>query len=183
MSNFASPAKAFLPLDGDAFRAPENTALPTDIFAATLVGWDAFGGVKAGFETETTEQIDKLKIWNKKGVYRVKHGDEESFIRFRAVDVYAKAVALTNLRGGSVTSAAGGFEHIRGTAEQFSLIVRMQDGNEWIAYYAKSSELESVPKETGDGQDILGFDYVVLPLIPDDGSIPMRRFSKSNPLV
>lgn len=183
MSNFATPSKAFLPLDGDAFRAPENTALPADIFAASLSGWDAYGGIKAGFETETTEETTKLKIWNKRGVYRVKRGDEESFIRFRAVDVNAKAVALTNLRGGSVSAAGGGFEHIRGITEQFSIIVRMQDGNEWIAYYAKSSELETIPLENGDGEDLLGYDYVVLPLVPDDGSVPMRKFTKTNPLA
>lgn len=183
MSTFANPAKAFLPLDGDAFRAPENTALPADIFAASLSGWDAYGGIKTGFETETTEDNTKHKVWNKKGVYRLQRGDEESFIRFRAVDTLAKAVVLTNLRGGSVSAAAGGFEHIRGADEQFAIIIRMQDGNEWIAYYAKSASLDTIPVETGDGTDLLSYDFVLVPLVPDDGSVPLRKFTKTNSLA
>lgn len=182
MSNFANPSKAFLPLDGDAFRAAENTSLPADIFAATLTGWDAFGGIKAGFEVETTEETEKLKVWNKTGTYRLKRGDQESFIRFRAVD-NSKATTLTLLRGGSVSAAAGGFEHIRGTSEQFSIIIRMQDGNEWVAYYGKSVEVDTIPVETADGQDLLGYDFVIVPLVPDDGSIPMHRYTKTNYLV
>lgn len=180
MSNFADPSKTFLPLDGDAFRAPENTALPADIFAATLSGWDAYGAIKAGFVVDTTQENTKITVFNKTGTYRNKKGQEENQLRFRPVDAKAKAVALTNVRGGSVSAAAGGFEHIRGAEEQMSLIVRVQDGNEWIAYYCKSAELDTVPGETLDGEDLVGYDYVMIPLVPDDGSIPMRKFTKTN---
>lgn len=182
MSNFANPAKAFLPLDGDAFRAPENTALPADIFAASLSGWDAYGGIKAGFEVEKTQENTKLKIFNKRGVYRLKKGDQESAIRFRPVD-QSKATVMTNIRGGSVAAAAGGYEHIDGETEQFAVIIRVQDGDEWIAYYAKSAELDTIPLEKLDGEDLVGYDYVLVPLIPEDGSLPLRKFSKSNPLA
>lgn len=180
MSNFADPSKTFLPLDGDAFRAPENTALPADIFAATLTGWDAFGAIKAGFVVDTTQDNTKLTVFNKSGTYRLKKGDEETKLQFRPADAKAKAVTLTNLRGGSVAAAGGGFEHIRGSEEQMALIIRVQDGNEWIAYYCKSAELESVPGETLDGEDIVGYDFVMIPLIPDDGSIPCRKITKTN---
>jgi hypothetical protein len=180
MSNFADPSKTFLPLDGDAFRAPENTALPADIFAATLTGWDAYGAIKAGFVAETTQENTKIKVFNKQGTYRLKLGQEETQLRFRPVDAKNKAVALTNLRGGSVSAAAGGFEHIRGTEEEFALIIRVQDGNEWIAYYAKRAALESVPGETLDGEDIVGYDYILNPLVPDDGSVACRKFTKTN---
>lgn len=180
MSNFADPSKTFLMLDGDAFRAPENTALPVDIFAATLSGWDAFGAIKAGFVVETTQENTKITVSNKKGTYRLKKGDEETQLRFRPADAKAKAVVLTNLRGGSVAAGGGGFEHIRGTEEQMSLIVRVQDGNEWIAYYCKSAELDSVPGETLDGEDIVGYDYVMIPIVPDDSSVPCRKFTKTN---
>lgn len=182
MSNYADPSKAFLPLDGDAFRAPENTALPADIFATTLVGWDAYGGIKAGFEVEVSQDNTKLTVFNKKGTYRIKRGDEEQQIRFRPVD-QSKATALTNIRGGSVAASSGGFEHIRGSSEQFAVIIRVQDGNEWIAYYAKSAELDTVPLEKLDGEDLVGYDYVLVPLIPDDSSLPLRRFTKTNPLA
>lgn len=182
MSTYANPSKAFLPLDGDAFRAPENTALPADIFATSLSGWDAYGGIKAGFEVEVQQDTTKLKIFNKAGVYRVKRDSEEPQLRFRPVD-QSKATALTNIRGGSVSAGGGGFEHIRGTTEQFSVIIRVQDGNEWIAYYAKSAELDKIALEKLDGEDIVGYDYVLLPLVPDDGSIPLRRFTKTNPLA
>lgn len=179
MSTYANPSKAFLALDGDAFRAPENTALPADIFAASLVGWEAYGGIKAGFEVETTQDNTDLTVFNKTGVYRRRKGDESAQIRFRPVD-QSKATTLTTIRGGSVSAAAGGFEHVRGTEEQFAVIVRVQDGNEWIAYYAKKAELDSVPTETLDGQDLLGWDFILVPLVPDDGSDSLRKFTKTN---
>lgn len=182
MSNFADPSKAFLPLDGDAFRAPENTALPADIFAATLTGWEAYGGIKAGFVVETAQENTKLTVFNKRGTYRLKKGDEETQLRFRPVD-QSKATALTNLRGGSIAAAAGGYEHIRGDEEAFALIVRVQDGDEWIAYYCKKAELDAIPGETLDGEDLVGYDYILVPLVPDDGSIPCRRITKSNPIA
>jgi hypothetical protein len=106
MSNFANPAKSRLWMDGDAFRAPENTAIPADIFASSLSGWDAFGGIKAGFNVTETQQVDKLTIWNKKGTYRLKKGTSEGSIKFRVVDE-GKATGLTRLRGGSITASNG----------------------------------------------------------------------------
>lgn len=182
MSNFADPSKAFLPLDGDAFRAPENTALPADIFAATLTGWDAYGGIKAGFVVETSQENTKLTVFNKEGTYRLKKGQEEAQLRFRPVD-QSKATVLTNLQGGSVAAAAGGYEHVRGLSEEFALIIRVQDGNEWIAYYCKRAQLDAIPGETLDGEDLVGYDYVLVPLVPDDGSKALRRFTKTNPLA
>jgi hypothetical protein len=182
LSDFADPSKAFLPLDGDAFRAPAGTALPADIFAATLDGWDAYGGIKAGFVVETTRETTKLYVFNAEGPYRVKKGQKEPQLRFRPVD-QSKATAMTNLMGGSVVAAGGGYEHIQGDEEQFATIIRVKDGDEWIAYYAEKSELDSIPGETLDGEDLVGYDYVLVPLIPDGGGVPLRRFTKTNPLA
>lgn len=182
MSTYADPSKAFLPLDGDAFRAPAGTPVPADIFAASLAGWDAYGGIKAGFEVEETQENTPLRIWNRKGIYRLKKGDEEGQIRFRPVD-QSKATVLTNLRGGSITPGAGGFEHIRGDEEQFAVIIRVQDGDEWIAYYAEKAEMDSIPVETMDGEDLLGYDLALVPLVPDSGGLPLRKWSKSNALA
>lgn len=182
MSDFADPSKAFLPLDGDAFRAPAGTAVPADIFAASLSGWDAYGGIKAGFVVETAQQNTKLTIFNAKGTYRNKKGQEEPQLRFRPVD-QSKATALTNLRGGSVTAAAGGFKHTSGDGESFAVIIRVQDGDEWIAYYAEKAELDAIPTETLDGEDLVGYDYVLVPLVPDGGGEALERYTKSNPLA
>lgn len=182
MSNFANPAKSRLWMDGDAFRAPENTAIPTDIFAATLVGWDAFGGIKAGFSVTETQQVDKLTIWNKKGTYRLKKGTSEGSIKFRVVDE-SKATGLTRLRGGSITASNGGFEWVTGLEEQLAMIVRVQDENEWTAYYAKKSELNALPPDALDDSDVAGWDLEFVPLIPDDGSDELRMWTKTNPLV
>lgn len=182
MSDFANPAKSRLWLDGDAFRAPENTALPADIFAATLTGWEAYGGIKAGFEVEETQENERLTVWNKDGTYRLKKGDVEAQIRFRPVDE-SKATALTRLRGGSISAAAGGFEWARGDEEQFAVIIRVQDGAEWAAYYAKKAEIDTIPTDTLNDDDIAGHDLVLVPLIPDDGSDQLRYFTKTNPLA
>lgn len=182
MSNFADPSKAFLWLDGDAFRAPANTALPADIFAASLVGWEAFGGVQAGFTIERPREVEKLSIWNKEGTYRQRKGDEEPSIALRPVDL-SKATALTLLTGGSISAAAGGFEWIEGAEEFFALIVRVVDGTKKKAYYAKKAELTNRPSEVLNDEQLMGWDLVIAPLVPDDGSRPLRPFTESNPLA
>lgn len=182
MSNFANPAKSRLWMDGDAFRAPENTAIPADIFATTLTGWDAFGGIKAGFNVTVTQQTDKLTIWNKKGTYRLKKGTSEGSIKFRVVDE-SKATGLTRIRGGSISASNGGYEWIVGDEEQFATIVRVYDGTEMTAYYAKKSELNTLPEDALDDSDVAGWDLEMVPLIPDDGSAELRMWTKTNPLV
>lgn len=182
MSTYANPADSRLWIDGDAFRAPENTALPADIFAATLSGWDAYGGIKAGFDVERTQQVDKLAIWNKTGTYRLKRGDEEGTITFQATDE-SKATGLTLLRGGSVAAGGGGFKWTTGTTEQFACIFRALDGVEKTAYYMKSVEIGGIPKETLNDEGLMVWEFQIIPLVPDDGSEFIQKITFSNPLV
>jgi hypothetical protein len=185
MSDFASPAESRLWLDGDAFRAPAGTALPADIFASALTGWDAFGGIKAGFSREPSQNNTNLTIWNKKGTYRQKKGEKTETIKFRPVDV-SKATALTLLTGGSIAETSTGsgiWEWIEGTEEQFAFICRVQDGTEWKAFYLKKSELASKPSEAMSDDDLEGWDLEIIDLVPDDGSASIRKFTSSNPLA
>jgi hypothetical protein len=185
MSDYASPADARLWLDGDAFRAPAGTALPSNIFASALTGWDAFGGIKAGFSREPSQDSTPLPVWNKRGTYRLKKGDKIESIKFRPVDV-SKASALTLLMGGSIaeTSAGSGvWEWIEGEDENFALIIRVQDGTEWKAFYLEKAELATKPPETMDGEDIEGWDLEIQDLVPDSGGKSIRKFTSSNPLA
>lgn len=182
MSTYADSSKARLWLDGDAFRAPAETALPADIYAATLVGWDAFGGIQAGFEVERTQQRTPLSIWNKGGIYRQSKGDEDPTVRMRPVDM-SKATALTLLTGGSIAAAASGFEWIEGESEFFALILRLVDGNDKMAYYCRKAELSNRPTETLNDEQLMGWDMEITPLVPADGSKPIRRITSNNPLA
>lgn len=182
MSNFADPSKAAVWLDGDAFRAPANTALPADIWASTLTGWDAFGGIQAGFNVERTQEVTKLKIWNKTGIYRTRKGDEEGTIKMRPVDL-SKAVALTLLTGGSIVAGGGGFEWVEGESENFALIVRVVDGTTKKAYVLRKAELTNKPPDVLNDENLYGWDMEITPLIPDDGSPAIRPFTGTNPLA
>lgn len=182
MSDYADPSKARLWLDGDAFRAPAGTALPADIFASTLTGWEAFGGIQAGFEVERTQDTENLKVWNKDGVYRKRKGDEEGTIRMRPVDM-SKATALTLLVGGSISAGAGGYEWIDGADENFALILRVVDGTEKKAYFMKKATLNNKPTETLNDEQLEGWDMEIAPLAPDDGTRSLRKFTSSNPLA
>lgn len=182
MSTYADSSKARLWLDGDAFRAPAETALPADIFATTLVGWDAFGGIQAGFEVERTQQRTPFTIWNKQGVYRQNKGDEEPTVRLRPVDM-SKALALTLITGGSVAAGGGGFEWIEADSEFFALILRVIDGTDKMAYYIRKAELANRPTETLNDEQLMGWDMEITPLVPADGSRPIRRITTNNPLA
>ena len=66
MSTFADSTKAYVWMDGDAFRGEAGAELPTDPFTETLNGFDAFGGIEAGFEITADQSIEKKKIFNKR---------------------------------------------------------------------------------------------------------------------
>jgi hypothetical protein len=182
MSTYADPSKANLWLDGDAFRAPAGTAVPADIFAASLTGWEAFGGIEAGFVVDRPREITRLTIFNKQGTYKTRKGQEEPVIRMRPVDL-SVATALTLLTGGSITAANGGYRMDEGDEEEFAFIVRVQDGTAWKAYYAEKAELSNRPTETLNDQQIHGWDMEITPLVPDSGGKQLIPFLASNPLA
>lgn len=182
MSDFADPSKAMLWLDGDAFRAAAGTAIPADIFAATLVGWDAFGGIKAGFTVERPQEVTELEIWNAEGTYRLKKAQEKPVVGMRPVDL-SKATALTLLTSGSIVAANGGYKWIEGDEENFALIIRVVDGTKKKAYYIEKGQLANRPTETLNDEDLMGWDMQIKPLVPDSGNKPMIPFTDNNPLA
>lgn len=185
MSTYANSDKARVWLDGDAFRAPAGTTLPADIFASSLSGWSAFGGIKAGFKVTTDRDVTDIDIWNNESgapYKRIKQSPAVT-ITLRAVD-YSPATVLTLLRGGSVSAGAGGYELVTGDEEEFALVLRVVDGTSKKAYYVAKSELLSIPEEDmGADDDVEGFDFEFGPLAPSDGSDAVRRFLSENPLA
>ena len=184
MSTYADSSKARVWEDGDAFRAPTGTAVPANIFAGSLAGWDAYGGIRAGFKVTKDQTIDDLDIWNNKtgAAYKTKKQPVKPTIALEPVD-NSKATILTLLRGGSIVAANGGFEHIEGDDEDFAIIIRVYDGSEAKAYYIEKGELGSIPEETMDGQDIEGWPLEIKPLAPPSGGDAVRKFTSSNPLA
>lgn len=183
MSQYADPQKAALWLDGDAFRAPAGTAVPADIFAAALPGWDAFGGIQAGFNITRPREVEKLRIWNATGTYRQRKQDEEPSIAMRPVDL-SVATALTLLAGGSIAAAAGGFRWDEGDDEFFALIVRVEDGaTRKKAYYVEKGELANKPPEVLNDEQLMGWDLEISPLIPDGGGKALVPYTLTNPLA
>lgn len=185
MSSYANSDLARVWEDGDAFRAPTGTAVPADIFASSLSGWDAFGGIRAGFTVSKDQTVDELDIWNNKSgaAYKRKKQPVKPTIAFEPVDM-SKATALTILRGGSVVAGNGGYELIEGDDEDFALIVRVYDGNEAKAYYVEKGELGAIPEDKMDGEDISGFPLEIAPLAPPSGGKAIRQWQKNtNPLA
>ncbi len=184
MSNYANSDLARVWEDGDAFRAPTGTAIPANIFAASLPGWDAFGGIRAGFTVTKDQTIDDLDIWNNKSgaPYKRKKQPVKPTIALEPVDM-SKATALTLLRGGSIVAANGGFRHDEGDEEDFAMIIRVYDGTESKAYYIEKGELTSIPEEKMDGEDIEGWPMEIGPLAAPSGGKSIVKFTSSNPLA
>ncbi len=191
MSTYADPSKARVWLDGDAFRAPAGTALPTDIFATTLpAAWLAFGGIKAGFKVTSDRDVNDIDVWNNTSgsPYKRRKLTPAVTIAFRPVD-YSKATVLTLIRGGSVTevgtTGSGVFEMIEGNDENFAYIMRVVDGPAKKAYYVASCELLTIPEESiGEADDdVEGWDIELGPLAPSDGTKAVRKFLNTNPLA
>lgn len=186
MSTYANSDKARVWLDGDAFRSPAGTALPADIFASSLSGWSAFGGIKAGFTITSSQDTTDVDIWNNESgapYKRIKQSPAVT-IALRPVD-YSVATVLTLLRGGSMSAAAGGYEMVDGdSGENFAFIMRVVDGAHKKAYYVAKAELTNIPEETmGADDDVEGWDFEIGPLDPGNGTKAIRRFLSENPLA
>lgn len=189
MSTFADSTKAHLWLDGDGFRAPAGTALPTDIFASSLSGWDAFGGIKAGFAITRDRDVNEVDVWNNRtgAPYKRVKLPPKPTVALRPVD-YSKATALTLLRGGSIAETPAGsgiFEWIEGDDEEFAFIMRVVDGTTKKGYYIARCELTNLPEEhMGDADDdVEGWDIELGPLAPIGGGAAVRKFTTFNPLA
>ncbi|MGW5645064.1 fibronectin type III domain-containing protein [Saccharopolyspora sp. NPDC003752] len=186
MSTHIDSSKSRLWLDGDAFRAPKGTPLPTDIWTGNLPGWDAFGGIKAGFQIETERETQNLDVWNNRSgaAYRVRKNPPQPSIALRPVD-NSVATTLTLLNGGTITETSAGsgmFEWIDGNDPEFALILRVYDGDDKKAYYIERGELANIPTEALNGEDVEGWDLEVSPLAPASGGRAIRKFTTYNPL-
>lgn len=184
MSTYVDASDVRVWLDGDAFRAPAGTALPADIFASTLAGWDAFGLIKAGFTVTTAQQVTPLDGWNNTSgaPVRTKKDPPQPTIKLRP-EQYSKASAVTLLRGGSISSVGPNYEWVTGTDENFGLIIRVVDGTSKKGYFVAKGTLGTIPEEVMDGADLEGWDLEVTPLLPDDSTPAVRKFTNFNPLV
>lgn len=83
-----------------------------------------------------------------------------------------------------MSAAAGGYELTFGDDDEFSLILRVIDGDEQKAYFVAKAELTTLASEVmGAQDDVEGFDFEIGPLAPDDGTPAIRRILSSNPLA
>ena len=187
MSTYADSAKARLWLDGDAFRGAVNATRPTDVFAASISGFDAFGGIKAGFTVTPNQDVTELDIWNNESgaAYYVSKKPPTFEIKFRPVDM-SKATALTLLTGGSIAETSGGSGQwlwTPGADEEFSLLMRLISGAKKKVYYLPRVTLSTPPEEVMNDEDIEGWDLVLKPLAPSGGAQAIQKITTENPLA
>lgn len=190
MSTIADPNKAYAWQDGDAFRAPEGTALPVAPFSNTPttgtgpgVIWDGFGGVEAGFEKNPKQDTKKHPVFNKrKRPYKITRGMREESIKFRAVD-YSKAAVLTSLLGGSIAQvgATDVYQWIEGDSENFAFLWTLGDesdgGDDRIGFYVAEATLATPPPRSFTGENLDGWELEIEAL---SEVIPISNF---NPLA
>ncbi|MFE7799007.1 hypothetical protein [Nocardia sp. NPDC057440] len=171
MSTHAAPEKAYVWLDGDGYRAPAGTALPTNPFAANPVtgslAWDPFGGIEAGFELTPTRDTSPKRVWNRRlAPYKVIKSPTEERVKLRAVD-YSVATVLTALQGGSITTlSAGVYQWNPGDDEDFALLLTLRDEDATQSFYSPRVTLTTPPPRTFGKEDLDGFELELLALEP-----------------
>ena len=189
MSTYVDSTKCDFWYDGDAFRAPANTAAPADVFASSLSGWEPFGAIKAGFSLEQPTDTKDFDAWNNRSgapIYtQVK--PPVPLIKFRSAQPRSKAASLTILRGGSIAETSGGsgiFAWTPGTEEFFALIIRVISaisGNKQ-AYLCKNSKLLNIPNDDMNDDDLAGYDWQIRPNTPTSG-LAVQKYTSVNPLA
>ncbi|MFI6368709.1 hypothetical protein ACIBG0_39010 [Nocardia sp. NPDC050630] len=171
MSTHADPEKAYVWLDGDGYRAPKGTLLPTDPFAdnPTTSGlvWDAFGGIEAGFELTPTRDVSPKKVWNRRlAPYKVIKSPTEERVKMRPVD-YSIATVLTALQGGSISVVSSGvYRWNPGDDEDFAVLLVLRDEDTSQAFYSPEVTLTTPPPRTFGKEDLDGFELELLALSP-----------------
>lgn len=191
MSQHVDPDLSFVALDGDAYRAPEGTAIPAG--AAVLddlpPAYLPFGGVEAGLSLAT--EIDKTdkRIWNapKGAIYRTIVKSEVKTITFRAVEHSEATVKTISRGGGAVETAAGSgvfkwSDNPSGNGEVFCFVFDVRDGDKLLRYFFERVELAGVPTEVYDGQDIVGWD-ITLNVLTNPAGETSQKYSNFDPNV
>lgn len=173
MSKFANPDKAYVWLDGDAFRAEAGTELPTDIYADDLKDWLPYGGVETGFEETSEQSVTKLNVFNyRNSAYKVGREPLVSGMKFRAVD-NSEATLRTRAQGGTVTKVGDNYVIDKGIGEEFALLVRLDDGDDKMAWYSPRVTLSApATRAQVDGKSIDGFEFDITALVPFREVIP-----------
>lgn len=157
----ADPSKAYLWLTGDAYRAPADTALPTgDLLAEKIAGWDAYGGIEAGFEQTSEQSVTEKQVFNyRKAPYKVARDPLKEGMKFRAVD-NTKATLLTRAQGGQVKKVGNHNVIEKGIGEEFALFVRVEDGTDAAFFYCPRVTLKAPATRAAiDGQTIDGWEF------------------------
>lgn len=167
MSTFADPNKAYLWLDGDAFRGKAGAELPADPFAEKLEDFDAFGGIEAGFELTSDQSVTKKKVFNyRTSAYKVARDPLDEGMKFRAVD-NTKATVMTRMQGGKVTMKGKHGVLEKGIGEEFALLVRLDDGDDQTAFFCPRATLSApATRAAMDGQNLDGWEFTVTFLEP-----------------
>lgn len=170
----ADPSKAYLWLTGDAYRAPADTKLPEgDLLAEAIKGWDAYGGIEAGFEQTSEQSVTEKQVFNyRKAPYKIARDPLKEGIKFRAVD-NTKATLLTRAQGGKIIKQGKHYAIEKGVGEEFAIFIRVEDGTDAAFFYSPRVTLKAPATRAAiDGQNIDGWEFDVSFLSPMVEIIP-----------
>lgn len=183
MSTLADPNKAYVWLDGDGYRAPKGTGVPTSPFVTNPVtgalNWDGFGGIETGFEVTPQRTIKTLPVWNRRSApYKAIKSPREDRVKLKPVD-YSVASVLTALEGGSIVETSPGsgvFKWLNGNDENFACLLVVRDQGTSEALYSPNVTLTTPPPSKFGGETLDGFEIELLALEP------FIRLTSWNPL-
>lgn len=175
MSKNSNPNKARVWIDGDAYRSPAGTGLPTltkwdqeEIKTGTaedLVTWESYGGIEAGFEHKPEQKSNKLNIWNyREGAYDSYSDPRTDAMSFIAVD-NSPATIKTRLRGGSIVHKDGLYVEEFGDEEEIALLFILRRGTKGRGIYVERARLSDAPvlgRFTGKDLDGWTFNFDLL---------------------
>ncbi|MDK7179963.1 hypothetical protein QP446_04165 [Corynebacterium riegelii] len=170
----ADPSKAYLWLTGDAYRAPADTKLPEgDLLSEAIKGWDAYGGIEAGFEQTSEQSVTEKQVFNyRKAPYKIARDPLKEGIKFRAVD-NTKATLLTRAQGGKIIKQGEHYAIEKGVGEEFAIFIRVEDGTDAAFFYSPRVTLKAPATRAAiDGQNIDGWEFDVSFLSPMVEIIP-----------
>jgi hypothetical protein len=198
MASKADSSNAIKWITGDAFRGAANATMPVaDNTAGGLFGTAptngvtamlAFGGIKAGFSRDRSQDNTPETIWNSDDDYYLHKGKKSDVIAFEAVDIKTKATVLTMLLGGSIAEVGTDtdvYEWTEGDDEEFSILLQLRaaDNVSKNSLWIPRCTLDNLPTETMDGAELARVPFRLKPLAPADGGKAVRRYSNYNPLA
>lgn len=165
--------------NGNIWKAPVGSALPTDSTSAIDAAFKNIGFATDGFELQQELSIKEIEAWQSLESVRLIPTKKTRKVTFEAIETNTTTLALA-YGGATVTAGSNGAYTLDLPSgfqtEEFSLVLDWNDGATNQRVVIPRATLASLPKITAGRQDAIKYGFEVQALTPSDNSDSVKIY-------